>query len=122
MPIRWHEDDPALLAAAIRFTAFELELDPRLVEKDYFCSVLLEHLAAADPSLVFKGGTCFTKVHFGFYRLSEDLDFSIPIGSGSPRGERSRGTMRLKTTVAEIEARLPGFRVIESVRGANNST
>ena len=29
--------------------------------------------------LVFKGGTCLSKVHADFYRLSEDLDLIIPV-------------------------------------------
>lgn len=48
MPIRWHADDPDLLAEAIAFTARQTGFNPRLVEKDYFCSVVLEHLAASD--------------------------------------------------------------------------
>ena len=28
--------------------------------------------------LVFKGGTCLTKVHAELYRLSEDLDYTYP--------------------------------------------
>ena len=76
MPIRWHEVAPEELREAIRFTAEETGFAPRLIEKDYFCSVILEALAAADVPLVFKGGTCLAKVHSGFFRLSEDLDFS----------------------------------------------
>ena len=78
MPIRWHQEDPVLFEAAIRLTAGETGFPPRLIEKDYFCSVLLEHLAARCDTLIFKGGTCLAKVHAGFYRLSEDLDFVIP--------------------------------------------
>ncbi|MEI7935088.1 MAG: nucleotidyl transferase AbiEii/AbiGii toxin family protein [Verrucomicrobiota bacterium] len=51
----------------------------RLIEKDYFCTLLLEYLAEASPELVFKGGTCLAKIHADFYRLSEDLDFVIPM-------------------------------------------
>jgi hypothetical protein len=63
MPIRWHEEDPALFHEAIRFTAAETGFIPRLIEKDYFCSVLLEYLAAGSEALIFKGGTCLAKVH-----------------------------------------------------------
>jgi predicted nucleotidyltransferase component of viral defense system len=44
--------------------------------------VLLEYLAAVDEALVFKGGTCLAKVYADFYRLSEDLDFVIPMATG----------------------------------------
>lgn len=47
MPIRLHEEDPVLLSEAIGFTSAETGFIPRLIEKDYFCSVLLEYLAAS---------------------------------------------------------------------------
>ena len=64
----------------MQFTAAESGFIPRLIEKDYFCTVLLAYLSeAAGDELVFKGGTCLAKVHAELYRLSEDLDSSIPI-------------------------------------------
>jgi hypothetical protein len=57
-----HHEDPPLFARALRFTATETGFPARLVEKDYFCSLVLEYLTEADDSLVFKGGTCLTKV------------------------------------------------------------
>jgi hypothetical protein len=41
-PIRWHEEDTDLLRAAITFTAAQSGFAARLLEKDYFCSVVLE--------------------------------------------------------------------------------
>jgi len=38
---------------------------------------LLEYLAASEPGLTFKGGTCLARIHSDFCRLSEDLDFAI---------------------------------------------
>ena len=67
--------DPDYFRAAVTFTAQRTAFTPRLVEKDYLCTVLLEYLAAAGSRLVFKGGTCLSKVHAGFYRLSEDFGF-----------------------------------------------
>ena len=66
---RVHEDADRF-REAVRFTAAETRFLPRLIEKDYFCTLLLGYLSAADCSLVFKGGTCLAKVHAGFYRLS----------------------------------------------------
>lgn len=122
MPIRWHVDDPALLLQAIEATARETGFNPRLIEKDYFCSVVLEHLAAADAGLVFKGGTCLAKVHGSFYRLSEDLDFSISIASDASRTDRSRRAVGLKPLIGGIAKAVPGCRVLETLRGANAST
>jgi hypothetical protein len=33
-----------------------------LIEKDYYCSSILQYLYGGDTSLVFKGGTCLSKV------------------------------------------------------------
>lgn len=88
MPIRLHAEDPGLLREAIRFTSATRGFIPRLIEKDYFCSVVLEYLAASGADLTFKGGTCLSKIHSSFYRLSEDLDFSIATAPGSSRASR----------------------------------
>lgn len=55
--LRWHED-PNAFRDLLTLTAARTGFLVRLVEKDYFCSVLLQDLAASCPSLVFKGGTC----------------------------------------------------------------
>jgi len=88
--IRFH-DDADLFREAVNFTAADTAFAARLVEKDYFCTVLLAHVAAhTGAPLVFKGATCLTKVHADFYRLSEDLDFALPVPVDASRAERSR--------------------------------
>lgn len=84
----FHED-VSLFREAVRFTQAQTGFAARLIEKDYFCTVLLAYLAESDPSLVFKGGTCLAKIHAGFYRMSEDLDFMVPVSTDAPRSERS---------------------------------
>ena len=115
----WHED-PEFFEAAVSFTAKETTFSPRLVEKDYFCTVLLDYLATVGNTVVFKGGTCLAKIHADFYRLSEDLDFVVSMPVDSSRSERSKMATGLKDIV--MLDRLPGFRVVEPLRGANNST
>jgi hypothetical protein len=122
MPIRWHVDDPDLLRQAIEYTARQTGFSLRLIEKDYFCSEVLEYLAARDTELTFKGGTCLAKVHSGFYRLSEDLDFSISTPPNASRKERSRRGGRLGPIVRDIPGHLPGFQILTPLRGANEST
>jgi len=122
MPIRLHVEDAALLREAIRYTAAETGFSARLIEKDYFSSVALEYLVAECGGLTFKGGTCLSKIHGGFYRLSEDLDFSIATAVDSARGERRRSVEPLRQALARAEERLPGFRTAEALRGFNNST
>lgn len=122
MGLRLHTDDPELLVSAVEFTAREMGLNPRLVEKDYYCSVVLEHLTAIDPSLIFKGGTCLSKVHGEFYRLSEDLDFTISTPPNATRALRSGSVEHVRVAIASIPRDLPGFGVVNPLAGANNST
>jgi predicted nucleotidyltransferase component of viral defense system len=120
-PILIHED-PEFFRSAVTFTAATTGFQPRLIEKDYFCSVVLQYLAEANGSLIFKGGTCLAKVLVDFYRLSEDLDFVIPMQVGSTRGERSREAAPLKVAVDSLPQQLPVFRLDKPLTGANNST
>ena len=122
MPLILHEDDPELLREAIQFTAAQTGFTPRLIEKDYFCGVVLKHLAASGTGVIFKGGTCLSKIYGGFYRLSEDLDFTLHTPLGSSRAERSRRVDPIRAVVDALPAHVPGFRAVASLTGANNST
>jgi len=53
--------DPDFFRAAVTFTAQRTAFSPRLIEKDYFCTVLLEYLASMSETLIFKGGTCLAQ-------------------------------------------------------------
>lgn len=116
-------EDVALFRDAVRFTAAESEFVPRLIEKDYFCTVLLDYLSVtAGLELVFKGGTCLAKIHSELYRLSEDLDYSIPVAADTVRSQRSKQVEPVKAALSRLHRAVPAFRVIDSLRGANNST
>ena len=120
-PIRFHED-PAYFREAVDFTAAATGFPSRLIERDYFCTVLLQHMAAIDAELVFKGDTWLAKVHADFYRLSEVIDFAIPTPVDASRTQRSRRARDLKAAVNRIDRELAGFRVTSPLTGANNST
>lgn len=120
--INAHED-VALFREAVRFTAAESGFVPRLIEKDYFCTLLIVYLSeAGGDELVFKGGTCLTKVHSELYRLSEDLDYAIPLAAEARRTERSRRAERLKFALAGLNKAVPVFRLKGAMRGAASST
>lgn len=114
-------NDPDLFRASVNFTAAETKFLERLIEKDYFCSLLLEYFTIV-AELVFKGGTCLAKVHADFYRLSEDLDFTIPMSLTSTRKERQEKIKPAKEAFKKIQTKLPDIRVKEDLIGANNST
>src|SRR5262249_58085990 len=106
-PGGYHEA-PRQFQDALMHTASETGFSERLIEKDYYCSVLLQDLDALfGQGLVFKGGTCLSKVHADFFRLSEDLDFCISVKRDAGRGERRRVAQPVKFHLTGVTARLP---------------
>jgi predicted nucleotidyltransferase component of viral defense system len=122
-PVINAHEDVALFREALQFTAAESGFVPRLIEKDYFCTVLLAYLSeSAGDGLVFKGGTCLTKVHSELYRLSEDLDYTIAVPIDARRSHRHERAEVVKTALDRLAREVRVFRVIDPWRGANNST
>jgi predicted nucleotidyltransferase component of viral defense system len=115
-------DDLQRFRESVRVTQNLERFLPRLIEKDYFCTLVLGYLAAEAPRLVFKGGTCLAKVHAGFYRLSEDLDFTIPMSCSAKRSERKNEAQGLRRAMDMLAERVPFLRYDSPLTGANNST
>ena len=87
----WYHDDVQRFRESLTFTEARSGFSARLIEKDYYCTHVLADLCERfERALVFKGGTCLSKVHAEFFRLSEDLDFSIATPSNSTRSDRRR--------------------------------
>jgi len=120
--IFYHEDVEEF-RAALTYTRGKTGFSAELIEKDYFCSLVLQALYTELPhNLVFKGGTCLNKVYMGFFRLSEDLDFSISTPDGSNRTDRSRLIQPIKTFIDRIATEIPQCKITQPLLGANNST
>jgi predicted nucleotidyltransferase component of viral defense system len=109
----------AKFQAALEYTARTSGFRGELIEKDYYCSLILTYLFAEETPLIFKGGTCLNKVHVGFYRLSEDLDFSIDIESHATRGDRRKAAEPVKRQFAAIHKIIPALTLIETLSGHN---
>lgn len=117
-----YHDDPAQFREALTFTESGTGFSARLVEKDYYCSLVLHGLAAAfQQGLIFKGGTCLSKVHADFYRLSEDLDFVISMDTVASRGVCRNRIAPIKDLFANLATQLPCFQVAKALTGSNNS-
>jgi hypothetical protein len=120
---RNYHEDTDLFREAVSYTRSETGFSARLVEKDYYCSLLLEDLLAmASPQWVFKGGTCLSKVHSDFYRMSEDLDFAFSVPWDASRPQRSKVIAPMKEHLLRLTRRLACFSVVEALRGFNHST
>ena len=49
------------------------------LEKDFYLTVILHRISQQVPEINFKWWTCLNKIYFPYFRLSEDLDFSLSI-------------------------------------------
>jgi predicted nucleotidyltransferase component of viral defense system len=104
-------------------TASETGFNARLIEKDYFCSIILREIQPLfDRGLVFKGGTSLSKVYAGFHRLSEDLDFAISMEGAATQSIRRGAIKDAKAFLHEMPARLPWIAEVQPLTGANKST
>ena len=116
-----HHADPDIFRAALSYSEATTGFTATLIEKDYYCSLLLRCLFSRDTSLVFKGGTCLGKVYADFYRLSEDLDFIIPVGANTSRTRRRAKAEPVKRVFERLPAVLPGLAISEAFEGHNES-
>jgi predicted nucleotidyltransferase component of viral defense system len=107
--------------AALEYTGQKTGFRMDLIEKDYFCSVVLAYLYSMETPLVFKGGTCLSKIHVGFFRLSEDLDFSIPMSTDATRSARRNAIKPVKKALSSLDTSSSGLEVIGELSGHNEA-
>lgn len=75
--VPWREVNASTFSATVGTAAAQLDLQPLVVEKDYWVCQALGAMAARCPgALVFKGGTSLEKLRL-IQRLSEDLDLLV---------------------------------------------
>ena len=119
---RWYHEDPLRFRQALAFAEAESGFGSRLIEKDYYCSLLLHDLwGLFQQGLVFKGGTCLSKVYAEFFRLSEDLDFCVSLRPDATRSERRLAASPIKGHFAGVAARLSWLEETEALAAHNES-
>jgi len=116
-----HEADPDIFRESLSYSEGVTGFTANLIEKDYYCSLILHHIFDRETPLVFKGGTCLSKVYTDFYRLSEDLDLVIPVAVDTPRNQRRSEMDPIKGIFDELPAAIPGIAVSQAFRGHNES-
>ena len=116
-----HEDQD-FFREAVLFTAGQTGLNANLIEKDYYCTILLQYLYRQPESpLIFRGGTCIGKVFADFYRLSEDLDFLIATSPEASITTRRKRIASVKDWVSQISEALSVFTPPDAFTGHNSS-
>lgn len=118
----WYHADQRRFREALTLTEAESGFSARLIEKDYYCSLVLGDLAGPfAQGLVFKGGTCLSKVHAEFFRLSEDLDFAISLRPYASRSGRRQAVTPVRDHLTGVPSRLPCFELADPILGHNAS-
>jgi len=116
-----HDTDLDIFREALSYSEAVAGFTANLIEKDYYCSLILHHFFNRDTPLVFKGGTCLSKVYADFYRLSEDLDLVIPVAVDTPRNQRRSKMNPIKGIFDELPVTIPGIAGLKTFKGHNES-
>ena len=116
-----HDTDPDIFREALAYSEATTGFTATLIEKDYYCSLILQYFFDSDTSLVFKGGTCLSKVYADFYRLSEDLDLIIPVAANTSRDKRRADIKPAKQIFEKLPTVVPGVAILEEFEGHNES-
>ena len=74
-------DDKENFLKVLEATSAQTGFPLLLLEKDYYLTIVLSDMGRLSENLIFKGGTCLNKIHYSYYRLSEDLDFIMQLPS-----------------------------------------
>lgn len=91
-----------------------------LMEKDYYITLILSQINKLSENLFLKGGTCLNKIYYSYYRLSEDLDFSMRLPDNTAtRGIRHKCIQPVKNNI-ESFAKQFGMQ-IESTESAGRN-
>jgi predicted nucleotidyltransferase component of viral defense system len=116
-----HVSDPDVFREALAYSEANTGFTASLIERDYYCSLILQYFFRSRTSLVFKGGTCLSKVYVNFYRLSEDLDFVIPVAADISMAQRRAGMVPVKEIFDNAPNVISGMEISETLAGHNNS-
>ena len=93
-----------------------------LLEKDYYITLILSKVNELSGNLIFKGGTCLNKVYYAYYRLSEDLDFSMALPEYTvTRGVRRKTIQSVKDNINKF-AQSFGIKIDDSAKPGRNES
>ena len=93
-----------------------------LLEKDYYLTLILSRVHELSKNLIFKGGTCLNKIYYAYYRLSEDLDFSMKLPRyEATRGERRKCIQPVKDNIIKFAGQF-GMKIDESINPGRNES
>ena len=112
------------LKQIIPFIAEKLQFRLETVEKDYYLTLVLNHVEShLSDKIIFKGGTLLNKIHLNYHRLSEDIDFTyFSSESIDTRSRRSHAIAPIREKMPNLLKYLGLKSNTPEGNGYNNST
>ncbi len=115
--MKLHEEAAAFDAITQRI-ADRTGINPSIIEKDYYVSMVLQEIGARQNAVpaFFKGGTCLYKIYLDMKRFSEDIDLTVKIDNLS--NSQAKRMLEKATQNYECMHRLKGDPLEENRKGS----
>lgn len=82
-------------------TSNVLNIEPAIIEKDYYVTLLLKRINEKCPDIIFKGGTSLSKCFKIINRFSEDIDIGLNVDKAT-EGMRKNLKTIIKESIQEL--------------------
>lgn len=90
-----------LFSDVIIATSNALNIEPAIIEKDYYVTLLLKKINEKCPDIIFKGGTSLSKCFKIINRFSEDIDIGLNVDKAT-EGMRKNLKTIIKESIEEL--------------------
>lgn len=113
-------EDKSLFEQIILQASKKLNIQPAIIEKDYYVTQMLRRLVNEDSNIIFKGGTSLSKCYKLINRFSEDIDLNYNHhGSNLTEGTRRRFSRLIESCGTKLHLELDNPNEIRSRREFN---
>lgn len=112
-----HEDKD-LFNDVLTNTADYFHLPLKIIEKDYYVTMILKLLASKRETVVFKGGTSLSKCYHAINRFSEDIDITFTEHLGEAKRKKLKNEV-IKSISAELKMPISNWDKTQSDRDYN---
>ncbi len=113
----WLHENREEFKNAVLYAAEINKLNPVVVEKDYYMTLILKGLKDRLPFIVFKGGTSLSKCYKVIKRFSEDID--VTIDTKLTQGQMGKVKDGIKAVAKELGLDIPNIDETRSRRSYN---
>ncbi len=113
----WLHENREEFLNAVLYAAEINKLNPVVVEKDYYVTLILRGLKEKLPFIVFKGGTSLSKCYKVIKRFSEDID--VTIDTKLTQGQMGKVKDVIKAVACSLGLAIPNINETRSRRSYN---